>query len=239
MADKDVIVVTLDLETTGLKNSKAVQVAATSSHLNGDPSVIFYNSMCHPGIPISEDASQIHGIFLEDLEYAASSEAVITTLGIMLDTLSQGYDLYTSGYNSLSFDMPILGRSDPSFKEKLEKHIDVYSIVLRYLSNYGTKLVDVYENYVGLPVKDAHDAAADCLMTSAVLEKYLEETGKDLIDVWRDLKTPKPYACMPFGKHAGIPIADVPVGYFRHCKRNWSSISPDMMATLNAGLGIE
>jgi len=134
--------------------------------------------------------------------------------------------------------MPILEKSDPSFEGKREKHIDVYSIVLRYLSNYGTKLVDVYENYVGLPIKDAHDAAADCLMTSAVLEKYLEETGKELVDVWRDLKTPKPYSCMPFGKHAGIPIKDVPVGYFRYCKRNWTNISPDMLATINVRLGL-
>ena len=225
------ILVTLDIETTGLENPDVVQLAAISG--NGK---VLINSMCIPNKPIEPDASAVHGVFKEDVVGFPESKTLVGHLSLLLYALGENSKVITSGYNTLSFDLPVLYKINPDIKDQCVHHIDVYVIVLRYLSQYGTKLVDVYENYCAGDASNAHDASADCRFTNEVLAKFMLEKGWTYSDVLKDLSKPRAYHTMPFGKHQGIPVKDVPRQYIRWANNNWTDKSPDMQATFDSVL---
>lgn len=231
------VLVGLDIESTGvcIEKSEPVQIASAYSTLgaNGEhsnPKVLF-NGLCKPFGEIEPGAIDVHGVTLDHVKYSPSPRSVSKAMVLLIDEVKSVGNLYTVGYNSIAFDLPILSRYDLRYNH--HKHIDVFTLCLRELHTYGTKLTELYESYVGKPADGAHDAAVDCLLVLEVLIKYFKETGKTAEELHLELSKPRAYAVFPFGKHVGKPLDAVPNGYAKWCLKNFSSVNPDLQLTLD------
>jgi DNA polymerase-3 subunit epsilon len=163
-----------DLETTGVdvSTSRIVEIACIKIDLDGDKSEKY--SLINPTIPIPKEASDIHGITDDTIADAPK----FIELSKSLYSFFYGCDL--AGYNSDSFDIPILlqefSRCNIVFGDWEINTIDVLSVERLLRPN---KLSDVYKRYTGKDLKDAHSALAD---VNATLEILLHQyDGQDEI----------------------------------------------------------
>ena len=158
-----------DLETTGTdtKKDRIIEIYAKKIFPDGKTEELY--ELFNPLIPISEEATAIHGFTKEKLEdYPSFSKKAVEIYSFFKDC-----DL--GGYNCIKFDIPFL-------MEELTRHkqpwhplkaniIDPYMIIGKMESN---KLVDVYKRYFGEDFDGAHGAKADIDATIRVFEHQME-----------------------------------------------------------------
>jgi len=174
----------------------------------------------HPGMPIPEGAAKVHGIYDKDVADQPHFEESLT---ITFEQAAEefGYDAVL-GYNSNRYDNVIARRF--GLKQGVAE-IDLMVAASR-LMNRGrlsrARLVDAYENLVGKPAENAHDALADVTMTLDLIRPVMSELGfssfPDLIG-WLGKPEVDTKMLMPFGKHKGVALDEVPRGYLRWLHR--------------------
>ena len=115
-----------DIEATGLHviRDRIVQIALLKYHRDKEPERL--SLLINPGIPISEEAMAVHGIFPKDLANKPTFAQVATQI---FDFIG---DADLAGYNLLRFDIPILmeefARCGLDFSTDQRKVIDVQRI---------------------------------------------------------------------------------------------------------------
>lgn len=212
-------IVFFDLETTGVNTveDRIVQIGAIKIRPDGGREE--KNVLINPGISIPSAASEVHGIFDEDVKDAPFFRQISKSLFQWLS----GCDM--AGYNSDNFDVPILieefARAGIDFPEEDARFIDVLKIERNVNSH---RLGETYKRYTGLILDDAHHALADVRATVAIFEKQLER-NHDLPDSIPDLEelcqgqngrvdfSGKLYerdgqVYWSFGKHKNQPLSD-------------------------------
>jgi DNA polymerase-3 subunit epsilon len=168
-----------DVETTGLNviRDRIVQIALVKLFKSGQPQ----EELCmliNPGIPISEESMQIHGITPKDL---ANKPTFAQVADKIWDFIGNS-DL--AGYNSNRFDVPMLmeefARVGKEFEVNKRRLIDVQRI---FYKMEPRTLKAAYRLYCQRELEDAHDALADVKATIAVFKGQLRAyDGKDLWD---------------------------------------------------------
>src|SRR5687768_13369568 len=119
----------IDLETTGtnLETDRIVEIAIVKILPDGNRSV--KRKLLNPGIPISKNSSDVHGITDEMVKDAPTFRQVAHELKQILDGCDFG------GYNSNRFDIPLLVeeflRSGVEFDMKSRRLVDVQHIFHR------------------------------------------------------------------------------------------------------------
>jgi DNA polymerase-3 subunit epsilon len=168
-----------DLETTGLNvvRDRIVQIALVKLRKDGQP-VEELSMLINPGIPISEEAMQIHGITPKDLANKPSFAQVAQKIWDFIGSA----DL--AGYNSNRFDVPMLmeefARVGYEFEVSKRRLIDVQRI---FYKMEPRTLKAAYRLYCQKELEDAHDALADVRATVDVFKGQLRAyEGKDLLD---------------------------------------------------------
>ncbi len=162
-------VVFLDLETTGMDIAKdrIVEIALLKIHLDGKEEELLYR--LNPEMPISAEATRIHGISNEDV----ASEPTFRGVAKSLAKFIEGCDL--GGFNSNRFDIPLLAeeflRADVDIDLKKRKFIDVQAIFHKMEKR---TLAAAYLFYCKKPLTDAHSALADTRATYEVLKAQLD-----------------------------------------------------------------
>jgi len=205
-----------DLETTGIDPSKdrIVQMHFIKRRPDGGEEI--YAALVNPGIPISAEATEIHGIRDQDVQ----GERTFQEIALELMTWLSGSDL--AGYNSNKFDIPLLAeefhRAGHDYNIRDIQTIDVFLLEKKVNSH---KLEETYKRYTGKSLDDAHDAGADIRATMEILDHQLarnphlgdtiEGLGGPLlteegIDLAGKLKIIDGEACYTFGKHKGHPV---------------------------------
>jgi DNA polymerase-3 subunit epsilon len=120
-------------------------------------------------MPISPEASAVHGIYDEDLVDKPTFKDVAASLAEVLE----GADL--AGYNSNHFDLPLLAeefmRAGVDVDLKAKRMIDVFTIFQR---QEPRSLVAAYKFYCGKDLTNAHAADADTMATYEVLMAQLD-----------------------------------------------------------------
>lgn len=259
--DANEIAVVLDTETTALdiKTARICQIALVGAHPK-DPekgwkgplaaSTMLAMNM-NPGVPIPAEVAAIHG--LDDALVAmATPEAVGLRLvsHMMQETLEScaenDHDLFILSYNGERYDLPLLEerfrdlRLTSPGKLWAVRHIDLFPLVQRVDPTGRHKLGEAWEDMMGRSPENAHDATADCVMVVDILQALMEMLEfSTLAELYEYSITAKPYELMPFGKHKGLPLDQIPKGYWTWMYKNTepADMSRDLRATLTKVLG--
>lgn len=125
--------------------------------------------LINPGVPISEEAFQVHGISAKELYnkpvFAQVSDKIFKFIG----------DSDLAGYNSNRFDIPMLieefSRVGIDFDMSKRRTIDVQRI---FYKMEPRTLKAAVRFYCQKDLTDAHDALSDVRATISVFEGQLE-----------------------------------------------------------------
>ena len=168
-------IVFFDLETTGVNIAKdrIVEISVLKVYPNGkeEQKTIRVN----PEMPIPKEASEVHGIYDEDVKDCPTFKEIAKDLARYME----GCDL--GGYNSNRFDIPLLAeeflRVGVDFDMRKRKFVDVQTIFHKMEQR---TLSAAYRFYCDKSLEDAHTASADTAATYEVLKAQLERYGDKL-----------------------------------------------------------
>ncbi len=167
-----------DLETTGINISKDRIVEICVLKVNPDASRESKTWRINPEMPISKEASLVHGIWDKDVENAPVFKEIAPKIMEMIS----GSDL--GGFNSNRFDVPLLAeellRAGIDFDLSKFKLVDAQTI---FHKKEPRNLTAAYKFYCGKNLENAHSAEADVLATFEVLDSqvaHYEELPKDI-----------------------------------------------------------
>ena len=210
-----------DLETTGLstEQDRIIEMAILRVSPQGD--VMARVRRFNPGIPLSPEATAVHGISDEGL----ASEKPFTARAQSLFELIDPCDL--GGFNIRRFDLPMLisefKRADLDFDHRSRRVIDMQGIFHR---EEPRDLSAAARFYLDREHQEAHTALGDIRTTAAVLAAQIERyphlpRDMDALHAYCDEVLPirtaieqwfeKEGAELIFrrGKHEGRPLAEV------------------------------
>ena len=158
-----------DLETTGLSTEKdrIIEMAILRVSPQGD--VMERVRRFNPGIPISPEASAVHGISDDDVADESFFTARAKSLFELMDPCDVG------GFNIRRFDLPMLiaefKRADLDFDHRTRRVIDMQGI---FHHEEPRDLSAAARFYLGREHQEAHTALGDIRTTAAVLAAQIE-----------------------------------------------------------------
>ena len=214
-------IIFLDLESTGLNiaTDRIVEICVVKIMPNGD--IEKKTRRVNPEIPISAEASAIHGISDEDVKDCPTFKSIAKSLAEWM----KGCDF--GGYNSIKYDIPLLSeeflRAGIDFDFRKRKHVDVQTIFHKMEQR---TLSAAYKFYCQKELINAHSAEADVLATAEILEAQLDKYSDTLqndIAFLAEFSTQKKLAdyagriiiddndnyVINFGKHKGKLVSEV------------------------------
>jgi DNA polymerase-3 subunit epsilon len=159
-----------DLETTGtnVTADRIVEISIVKVHPNGDKEE--RTRRINPLIPIPEQASKVHGIYLKDV----INEPPFSKIAKNLHEFIGDSDL--AGFNSNKFDVPFLieefNRAGINFSISERNLVDVQNIFHKMEKR---TLAAGYKFYCGKDLTDAHSASADTFATLDIMEAMLDK----------------------------------------------------------------
>lgn len=209
-----------DLETTGINVGKdrIVEISVLKVFPNGNKES--KTLRVNPEIPISHEATSVHGISNEDVANEPTFKEIAPQIWEMMK------DSDIAGYNSNRFDVPLLAEEflRVGFDLDLEKNrlVDVQVI---FFKKEPRDLSSAYQFYCNKTLENAHSAQADVEATyeifKAQLERYddLENDIKFLSEFTSQRKTAdlagmigindKGEEIFNFGKYKGQSVKEV------------------------------
>ena len=163
-------VVFFDLETTGtdINKDRIVEICYLKVWPNGNEDA--HTLRINPDMHIPEEASQVHGIYDEDVKDCPKFKEVAKNIAKDFE----GADI--AGFNSNRFDVPLLAeeflRAGVDIDLARHRFIDVQVI---YHKKEQRTLSAAYQFYCGKNLEDAHTALADTRATYEVLKAQLDK----------------------------------------------------------------
>ncbi len=168
-----------DIESTGLNvlQDRIIQIALVKYPADGGIAQVL-SLVVNPGIPISEDASRIHGY---TDEMVADKPGFRDVAQMIYDFIG---DADLAGYNSDRFDLPMLAeelyRCKLDLKLEERNTLDVQKI---FYKMEPRTLKAAYQFYCNKELVGAHDALADVIATAEVLKGQLAKyENTDFVD---------------------------------------------------------
>jgi DNA polymerase III epsilon subunit-like protein len=186
-----------------------------------DPIVTYDNcvwGMCAPTAPITPESSATNNITDRDLVGFPGSD------GIMASVAEAIRDKVVVIHNA-EFDWGVLAAEAERTGVELRPMvvIDSLPIAQTLMPERAKHTLSVLGYAVGAPRVTAHravqDAAKLAVVFNALVERFLEEGGRDdlgdLLDVVvrHRASQVEPFDVIPFGKHRGVSLNEVPMGY--------------------------
>ncbi len=220
-----------DTETTGInvKNDRIVEIAAYDPVRNTT-----FEELINPGVPIPEEAASVHGI----------SDAMVADKPPFSDVIQKFIDFCEGevvlvAHNNDNFDVHIVrnefernNRQMPSWK-----FFDTLKWARRYRRDLPRHTLQFLREMYGFPANNAHRALDDVIILHKVYEAMTDDLGIDvayeLMNSVREIDS-KPPNAMPFGKHQGKPLEDVPKNYVKWLASDGAFDKPEN-APLKAG----
>lgn len=223
-----------DYETTGVNAEKCgvVQAALCFVDLREDGSFSVLErdvSLLHPGEPIPAGASGVHGIYDHHVESCPNYEAYLAEqFELVNDTAIEA----VLGYNSISFDDKIARRCGMGEYPAID--LIVATKRFKAMGLDSAKLGSAYQWLTGKEPVGAHDALADILMTLELIQPAMGKAQcvglSEFID-WMRTPWASPSMTMPYGKHKGMKLCNLPKSYVR-----WALENMTLSADLKLGL---
>lgn len=221
-----------DLETTGgdVMKDRIIEISIVKVQPDGSKKVKTHR--INPTIPISPEATRVHGIRNEDVKGMPTFKELAKEIADFL----KGADL--AGFNILKFDLPLLVeemlRAGVDFDVSKRKIVDAQRI---YHLMEPRNLRAAYKFYCGKELTNAHSAEADTLATWEVLDaqverykdtKLIDKNGCEYVPIQNDIEAlhqltasnmidfagrmildEQGFPIFNFGKHKGKRVLDV------------------------------
>ena len=196
--------VVVDFETTGLAPGfRPVEIAWLEFDLNFK-AIDRVESLINPQIPIEFAAQQVHGI----------SESMIADAPTLDDFMrvQHGNKFNTSNVlvvaHNAKFDLPIFapfcGQSTPLCTMDLGR---------RFYPNADNYQLQSLAKLCGIKQVPTHRALDDVETCFALLTHFAKSNSMSINQLVDLSKSVNPHATMPFGKHKGQKISDLPIDY--------------------------
>ena len=207
-----------DTETTGVEPPIGV-VEVAWLELDSDMGVVLDSEKCYlidPEIPIECGAAGVHGIRQEDITED-------------LPTLSEidwpsGEIIFVA--HNAPFDRPLL---EPYLN--IVEELCTLRLARRLLPDAPDHKLSTLSCYCDLSRQLPHRALGDVLTTAWLLDYLIEGSGLNIQELIAYSKEPMIFTRMPWGKHKGLMMEEVPRGYLQWCIQQ--DIDEDMRATAN------
>lgn len=190
--------ITFDTETTGVDvyNDRIVTAFIGVYDSDNEPENPFVQSypwrqahkyLFNPAYSIAEEASAVHGITNEVAEAQGSDPAEgVLDIYTKLRSYSKGFTLPVVIYNA-PFDLTILDVELKRYGHKVDLRSEVSAMAEPFIVDpmvidgfldpwrKGKRTLSAVAEALGVPVIDAHDASADCLMAGRIARKLLND----------------------------------------------------------------
>jgi DNA polymerase-3 subunit epsilon len=196
-----------DTETTGVNTGKdrIIEIAAYDPKNN-----LSFEELVNPGCPIPPEATAIHHIS-DDMVADRSDFSVI---GKKFVEFCEG-DVVLIAHNNDNFDVHFLrhefkrhGLAMPSWL-----FLDSLKWARRYRPDLPRHSLQFLREIFGIPSNNAHRALDDVIVLQQVFSLLIDDL--EIEEVLRLINIPRNVAFMPFGKHQGKPLKEVPGDYVR------------------------
>lgn len=205
--DKEVFVC-LDCETTGLdpKVDLIIEVAVVKFDFERIYERVEY--LINPGIPIPTESIAIHNITDEMVRDKTTIDKVLSELlKIVGNHIVVGHGVL--------FDMELLAsaaeRSSIPCKIRSNRSFDTLRLARLYGESPQNSLEQLCKHF-NIPFDGAHRAMADVIMNIEVF-KFLCQKFTTTEQIFQVLSKPILLKEIPFGKHKGRPMREVPIDY--------------------------
>ena len=212
--------VVLDLETTGVSIASDRIVEFSALKVSPGGAEEWLTLRLNPGIPISPEATRVHGITDADVANEPHFKDVAKRIAAFLE----GCDL--AGFNSMKFDIPILCeeflRVNVNFNPARHRYVDVQVI---FHKKEQRTLSAAYKFYCDRDLENAHSSKADTAATYEILKAQLDrypdlENDIDRLSSFSAFNNNADLAgrivfneqgqeVFNFGKHKGKPVEQV------------------------------
>lgn len=196
-----------DTETTGIKAEKdrIIEIAAYDPERDQT-----FEALINPGIPIPPEATAIHKITNEMVAEAPSSDQVLDRF----KTFCEG-EVVLIAHNNDNFDQQFLKWEFQRLGQEMPSWIflDTLKWARKYRPDLPRHTLQYLREIYGIPANNAHRALDDVIVLHRVFSLLLDdlsiEQAIQLLSVRRKLDR------MPFGKHQGKPLAEIPKDYIQ------------------------
>lgn len=213
-----------DTETSGLSKQDGIcQLAFTE--INPQLEVIAsWDSLIDPECPISASASGIHGI-TDDM--VADKPTMAEAMELLEQQFGHFNDVLLCGHNC-QFDHRFL---QPYWG--ITAQLCTLKVARRLVPEAPDCKLQTLKFFLGLgsSIEGAHSAAADVADTLALLKHLLGRADMDLFELMGWHLRPQRIEIMPWGKHKGAALAELPASY-----RQWLLTLPDLSEDLRWSL---
>lgn len=161
----------VDIETTGFGHYAGI-VEFGGLFVRLDGSRAYFNQRVNPICAIDSRASQVHGIYHEDVSHLPTFKAHNELAHYIFSNYAVG------GFNSRSYDIPVITTNAYRYGQNLPNpmQLDVLKLWRRLTGEKKGKLTTISEAY-GIPAGPAHTAFGDVLTTARLLEYLVEKVG--------------------------------------------------------------
>lgn len=208
-----------DTETTGVRAEKdfIIEIAAIDPVLGRT-----FESFVRPPVPIPQEATAIHGINDEMVAAAPSFKEV----GQAFAEFCHG-DTVLIAHNNDGFDRHFLRCEFERHQLPLPewKYLDTLKWARRYRRDLPRHTLQFLRETYGFPANQAHRALDDVIVLQQVFEAMIDDLSIEV--AYKLLNTPRSEQFMPFGKHQGIPLNQVPQDYVRWMAKNGAFDKPE------------
>ena len=207
-----------DTETTGVKFDKdrIIEIAAFDP-VNNRTFCQFVN----PGIPIPKEATAIHHI---SDEMVASSPSFKEVGQAFIDFCGDNPVLIA--HNNDNFDQLFIEAEASRNQLTLPKwpYIDTLKWARKYRSDLPRHALQILRETYGIASNQAHRALDDVLVLHAVFSQMIDDLTME--QVLSLMSAPSKLSRMPFGKHQGKSLAEVPKDYIAWLKQSGAFDKP-------------
>lgn len=215
-----------DTETTGTRSDKdrIIEIAAFDPVLNKT-----FCYLVNPAIPIPPEATAIHNITDEMVREAPTFKEV----GLFFRDFCAG-EVVLIAHNNDAFDKLFLEQEYKRAELEMPKWL--FADSLKWARKYRTDLprhtLQHLRETFGIPANQAHRALDDVIVLHEVFSRMIDdlsmETVLDLLSQSTKLTR------MPFGKHQGKLLNEVPKDYIRWLQENGALDKPENEELRNA-----
>lgn len=208
-----------DTETTGINPEKERVVEIAAYDPVQDRS---FEELVNPGIPIPAEASKVHNITDE----MVSDKPSFAEVGQKFIEFCEG-DTVLIAHNNDSFDIHFLRhefqRNDLAMPEW--DFLDSLKWARRYRPDLPRHSLQFLREIYGIEANNAHRALDDVIVLHRVFSQMIDDiTIEEALEL---LNKPRNVSVMPFGKHQGKPLADVPSDYVRWLEEQGALSKPE------------